>query len=322
LNGPALSGILRPDRRLKMVKNVFVLRSGRKLEVTEYGDRSGHPAFFFHGLIGSHHQASYIALQAREERLRIIAPNRPGVGSSELGEHHSALDTAGDVEEIAEALGLEDFSVIGISGGTPYALAALLRHASRVRTVTVISGMGPMQLPGALPGMDLRRRAILEAGSRYPYLSRTFFQQASVRFRADPERFLDRLIATWSAPDRKLFERSAIYDLFLRDLHEVFTRGKGPESLAQELRIYRRYGFSLRDLPADKRIMFWHGLSDNIVPPAMTWKMAQTVSNCEAHFVPGGHFVAIEIAGQIISRLRQMLDDPALAAPLPGRAFS
>ena len=30
-----------------------------------------------------------------------------------------------------------------------------------------------------------------------------------------------------------------------------------------------------------------------IVPPAMAWKMAQTLPRCEAHFVPGGHFVAI-----------------------------
>jgi pimeloyl-ACP methyl ester carboxylesterase len=303
-----------------MLKKIFVMRSGRKLEVTEYGDLSGHPTFFFHGLIGSHYQASYIADQARQERLRIIAPNRPGVGSSELTERSSALETAGDVEEIAEALQLDDFSLIGISGGAPYSLAALFRHAPRVRAVALISGLGPMRLPGALQGMDLRRRAILETGSRYAYLSTRFFQKASASFRSDPERFLARLIATWSAPDRKLFERRAIYDLFMRDLHEVFTKGKGPESLSQELRLYRSPGFSLRDLPADKRITLWHGLSDNIVPPAMTWKLAQTLSNCEAHFVPGGHFVAIDVAGQIISRFKQLLDDPAPVATTAGRA--
>ena len=68
----------------KMVNNLFQMRTGRKLEVREYGDDAGHPAFFFHGLIGSQYQAAYIADQAREHGLRIIAPNRPGVGASEF----------------------------------------------------------------------------------------------------------------------------------------------------------------------------------------------------------------------------------------------
>ena len=52
----------------------------------------------------------------------------------------------------------------------------------------------------------------------------------------------------------------------MKDLHQVFTEGKGPETLSQELTIYRNYGFSLADLPADKRVTLWHGLADNIVP--------------------------------------------------------
>ena len=74
--------------------------------------------------------------------------------------------------------GLDDFSLIGISGGTPYALAALSRLAHRVKTVTVISGMGPMRLPGALSGMDRRRRIVLEVGSRWPHLARRGFRKA------------------------------------------------------------------------------------------------------------------------------------------------
>jgi pimeloyl-ACP methyl ester carboxylesterase len=293
-----------------MNHNVLETRAGRKLEVREYGDDAGHPVFFFHGLIGSHHQASYIADQAKANGLRIIAPNRPGVGASEFTVRSSALDTVGDVEDIATALELGEFSVIGISGGTPYALAALFRLGPRIRTVTVISGMGRMQLSGALRGMDPRRRLILEAGSRYPQLARRGFQKSADRFRANPDRSLCRLIATWSEPDRIVFQRQEIYDLFMKDLHQVFTAGKGPDSLAQELAIYRNYGFSLGDLPVNKRVTLWHGLADNIVPPAMAWKMTEALPNAESHFVPGGHFVAVEIAGQIISRLKQLFDQP------------
>ncbi|HEX3448561.1 MAG TPA: alpha/beta fold hydrolase [Isosphaeraceae bacterium] len=303
---------------MKIVNNVLQTRTGRKLEVREYGDDAGHTVFFFHGLIGSHYQAAYIADQAREHGLRIIAPNRPGVGASEFVERKSALEAVDDIEDVAAALGLFEFSVIGISGGTPYALATLLRLGSRIRTVTLISGMGPMRLPGALEGMDRRRRLILAVGSRYPQVARRRLRTELVRFRADPDRFLRRLIATWSVSDRQLFKRKEVYDLFMKDLHQVFTEGRGPESLAQELTLYRNYGFSLKDLPAYRRITLWQGLDDNIVPPAMAWQLIQTLPNREAHFVPGGHFVAVDIAGQIITRLMQLLDGPAdLPAPAP-----
>jgi pimeloyl-ACP methyl ester carboxylesterase len=300
----------------------FVMRSGRTLEVWEYGDPAGHPVFFFHGLIGSHYQASHISEQARQEGLRIIAPNRPGVGASEFIERASALDTVTDVEDLAAALSLDEFSLIGISGGTPYALAALYRLAGRVRTVTVISGMGPMHLRGGLHGMDRRRRVILELGARYPQLAQRFFRKAQASFRANAERFLNRLITTWPVPDQQIFQRREVYDLFLRDLHEVLTDGNGPLTLSQDLTLYRNYGFGLADLPADKRIILWHGLADKIVSPWMAWRMAQALPSPEAHFVPGGHFVAVDVASQIITRLRRELDEPGGEKSFPAPAAS
>jgi pimeloyl-ACP methyl ester carboxylesterase len=291
-----------------MANDIIVMRDGRKLEVRQYGDGAGHPAFFFHGLIGSHHQASYVDEQASREGLRIIAPNRPGVGRSEFLTRKSPLDAVADVEDLAQALHLDEFSLIGISGGAPYALATLYRLGRRVRTMTLISGMGRTRLPGALRGMDYRRRLFLEAGSRFPQLARRAFQAASDRFRSDPERFLNRLVATWSLPDRTLFQRRAVFDLFLQDLHQVFTEGVGPEGLAQELVIYRHSGFPLGDLSPAKRITLWHGLSDTIVSPSMAWRMVHALPCAEAHFVPGGHFMAIDAAGAIIARLRQQLD--------------
>jgi pimeloyl-ACP methyl ester carboxylesterase len=301
-----------------MKDNILTTRSGRKLEVKEYGDPAGHPVLFFHGMIGSHYQASYIADQAGQEGFRIIAPNRPGVGLSEFIKRKGPLEAVDDIEDLVAVLELDDFSVVGISGGTPYALATFYRLGLRVKTVTVISGMGPMRLRGAVRSMDRRRRMVLEVGSRYPHLAMQFFAKARYRFRTDPDGFLHRLIATWCVADQQAFQRKEVYDLFMKDLHQVFTDGKGPETLSQELAIYRDYGFSVADLPVERRVTLWHGLADNIVPATMAWAMTQTLPNSEAHFVPGGHFVAVDIAGQIISRLRQLLDNPAEAPAAVG----
>jgi pimeloyl-ACP methyl ester carboxylesterase len=290
-----------------MADTTITIKPGRALEVHEYGDRRGHPAFFFHGLIGSHYQASYVAEAARRAGLRIIAPNRPGVGRSEFVARQTPLEAVPDIEELARALRLDEFSVIGISGGTPYALAVLYRLGERVRTTTIISGMGPATLPGALQGMDRRRRLILAVGSRHPGVARKAFQRAGRRFRAHPEPALERLIRTWAPPDQEVFGRREVFELFLKDIEQVFLNPKGAEGMAQELALYRNFGFSLGDLPAGRRVTIWHGLTDNIVPPAMAWKMVQTLPDAEAHLVPGGHFMAVDAAGLIIARLGQHL---------------
>jgi pimeloyl-ACP methyl ester carboxylesterase len=284
------------------------MRTGRALEVREYGDPGGRPIVFFHGLIGSHHQASYVSEQARARGLRVVAPNRPGVGDSEFVARSSALDAVDDVEDLADALGIGAFSVIGISGGTPYALATLRRLGPRVRTVTVLSGMGPARLSGSLRGMGRRRRMFFELGSRSPGLARRAFQQAGGRWRADPPRFLRALVRTWSASDRNMFEREDVFNLFLKDLQQVFDAPAAAEGLAQELRFYRRYGFAIETLPADRPVTIWQGLDDNIVPPAMAWSLARALPNAEAHLVPGGHFVAIDVAERVIDRLVRQLD--------------
>jgi pimeloyl-ACP methyl ester carboxylesterase len=304
-----------------MIQHLLTMRDGRKLEVTEFGDRVGHAVFFFHGLIGSHHQAAYISDEAGRAGLRMIAPNRPGVGHSDFVARKTALESVADVEDVAKALGLDEFSLIGISGGTPYALAALSRLKQRVKTVTVISGMGPVHLRGALHGMDRRRRVTLAIGSRWTSVARRGFQKAADRFRADPEGLLDRLILTWSHADQVVFKRKIVYDLFMQDLHHVFTLGAGPITLAHELALYRNYGVSLGDLPKDKMITLWHGLSDNIVPPAMACAMALSLPLCEAHLVPGGHFVAVDIADQIIARLRRSLEAPIDTVPATRSPF-
>ncbi len=290
-----------------MSPTLFMMQSGRRLEVHEYGDPGGHPTFFFHGLIGSHHQASYVHEAARRAGIRIIAPNRPGVGRSEFVPRSTPLDAVADIEELARTLGLSVFSVIGLSGGTPYAMAVLRRLGNRVQTATILSGMGPSELPGALRGMDVRRRLILAIGARRTAMARQFFEKSERRYRDSPRTFLDRLIRTWSAPDREMFRRAEVYNLFMKDLEEVFSNPGATESLAQELAIYRWRGLSPRDLPAGHRVTLWHGLSDNIVPPSMAWAMVRTLPNAEAHLLPGGHFVAIDAAGAIIARLVEQL---------------
>ena len=59
---------------------------------------------------------------------------------------------------IADALGLDTFSVVGISGGGPPALVcAAVLPADRLSRVGTICGLGPNDWPGVTEGMQALR---------------------------------------------------------------------------------------------------------------------------------------------------------------------
>ena len=111
---------------------VLSLRDGRVLCYAEYGDPSGKPFFFFHGLPGSRRQRHPDNSIASEIGARIIAIDRPGYGLSDFQPGRKLLDWPGDVAQLADCLKIEQFSAIGVSGGGPYLLACAYKMPERM----------------------------------------------------------------------------------------------------------------------------------------------------------------------------------------------
>ena len=116
--------------------------------------------------------------------------------------------------------------------------------------------------------MDRLRRFALEIGSRNSNLARRESRRWGERFLAHPTAFLNRLVSTWPASDQELFRARKSLSSSFCDLRQVFIDGNGPETFAQELRLYRNYGFSPADLPRDSYVTLWQGLDDIMsLPP-------------------------------------------------------
>ncbi len=107
--------------------NTIQLPDGRKLSYAEYGDSQGVPVFFFHGFPGSRFDGEYSGQAAAEMGIRLIAPDRPGMGHSDFQPNRRLLDWPADVGRLADTLGLDKFGVLGYSGGGPHALACAVR---------------------------------------------------------------------------------------------------------------------------------------------------------------------------------------------------
>jgi len=102
---------------------IYRLSDGRRLGYAEYGDPTGHPVIALHGTPGSRYMFEVADAAARARGLRIIAPERPGYGRSDVHHFDMLAETAFDIQSLVDALGIDHFALVGVSGGGPYAVA-------------------------------------------------------------------------------------------------------------------------------------------------------------------------------------------------------
>jgi pimeloyl-ACP methyl ester carboxylesterase len=146
------------------------LRDGRLVSLWDGGDPGGPAVVFFHGCPDSRRAAMPAHETAAELGVRLVAASRPGYSRSELpgepgrpvsGREH--LEVADDTAELMDLLGVDEFAVLGMSVGGPYAVATAARYADRVRAAGVVEA--PADLPGLRP--PVHRDGLDEGGQAF-----------------------------------------------------------------------------------------------------------------------------------------------------------
>lgn len=264
------------------------LEDGRLLGYAGYGDPEGWPIFYFHGFPGSRLEAQLADRVAARMGIRLIALDRPGFGLSDFKPRRTIFEWPDDVVKIADALGINRFATIGVSGGGPYAAACALKIPQRLTAVAIVCGLGPLDTPNGTDRMVRTNHLIFFLGRRLPWLAKISLWRIAYQVRRNPEGTLRRMIVALPDPDKAVLARPEVKTAMKDNVVEAF-RG-GSRGAACELLLYTRpWGFLLEDIAT--RVNLWHGEQDVSVPPTMGQYQARTIPNCRAIFYPGeGHF--------------------------------
>lgn len=285
------------------------LPDGRWLGFAEFGDPNGQPALLFHGIPGSRLEAGLVDAEARASGIRIIGVDRPGMGNSTFQPGRSFLDWPGDVEVLADQLGLERFAIIGISGGGAYVSACAVMMPERITSAGICSGMGPLTFPDdlALLGVPYRGvRYLIGLARRAPGLMSRLLSWKmgwDERHEGDP---LMAISASLSQVDLPVLSRPGVGDALVRDFGEA-TR-QGTLGVAWDLVMYAQpWGFQLDDVPID--VYLWHGEADTDVPITFARRVAERIPRCHAKFFQGdGHFMAITHSREILRTMKLAME--------------
>lgn len=286
----------------KRITEMVSLMDGRKLAYAEYGQPDGEPALYFHGHPGSRLDLEMFD-QATLERsgLRLIAIDRPGIGLSDFQPGRKMADWPADVAEFADALGFGRFSVLGLSGGGPFAAACACCLPERVKAAAIISGLGRFDLPGATVGIG-SGLAYFNVAARFPLLARLQMGMMAYGLKSGPERVLAQVQSELPPADQAELRNPELAKKFLDTMAESMRQGA--RGLVWEGGFYRRpWGFPLDQIRVP--VVLWHGEADRDAPIAMGRQTAAAIPGCQARFIPGeGHFsLAAHYLGEILESL-------------------
>jgi pimeloyl-ACP methyl ester carboxylesterase len=294
-------------------ESLVVLPGGRGLGYAEYGDPDGDPVLWFHGTPGARKQVppDGPALAAKLG-IRLIGVERPGTGFSTPYVYRRVADWADDLERFADALGLDRFAVVGLSGGGPYVLAACHGLPDRVVAGCVLGGIGPTRGPEAAPGYTKLLPLIepvlgllqVPLGELMTHLIRPVTKVASQGY--------DLYTHIAPASDRGIMRRPEMKSMFIYDL--VTACQGGLRAPVADLVVFGRdWGFSLRDIKVP--VKFWHGDADGIVPLSHGEFQWGLVPNSEFQLCPGGgHFAGFILANEVFGFIDEHWPDRPKAA--------
>jgi pimeloyl-ACP methyl ester carboxylesterase len=263
--------------------------AGRRLAWSEFGDLRGRVVLYFHGFPGSRLEVSLIQHVAARLCIRLVVPDRPGIGASDFQPARHIQDWPADVEALADKLRLERFHLLGVSGGGPYALATALAIPQRLYGVSIVSGVGETTSSGALDGMNPLATRFIRFNQRMPGVARwTLTHLLGPLLKAAPALVLKILAGSAPEADMKVLNQPAVRGITLMSVCEAMRQG--PKGVVQELALISRpWGFD----PGNIRVplQLWHGEADITVPVSMGRRHAQQIPGCDAYFLPGeGHF--------------------------------
>jgi pimeloyl-ACP methyl ester carboxylesterase len=255
-----------------------MLGNGRRFGYREFGDAEGHPVFMLHGTPGSRMKFAVVDSMAKARGLRIVAPDRWGYGLTQPHPTPSLTAFARDIAEVASYVGAPEFSVVGISGGGPYASAIAATLPTRVTSLALVSPVGPIVGTGIEGTLSPMHRFCFLQAARHPaWVARAFVAYRGA-LKIAPK--LACNLATFgSGPaDRAVMADGATSTRLLASFLEgLKPGGDGP---AIDLSIFARpWDVRLDHIRATTKV--WIGTDDSNVPLYAARALAEAIPDAD-----------------------------------------
>ena len=267
----------------------------------EFGDPHGRPVVAMHGTPNSGVGFAWTDAPARERGLRVLAPDRPGVGDSDPWRIERAVTVADYVDPLrafADALQLDSFFVLGYSGGGPYALATAQALNRRVIAAAIVSGAGEVGRWANIGDFDATDEWLTRLALHAPAVGRATVGVSLLFARLAPKLSFRFAKLGMSPTDLAIMDEVAdaptAVAVFTASCRRT-TRGVIDDYAA----LGRPWGFDLAGITVPVRC--WHAATDPLVPIAHSEELVRRVPGARLERWPGeGHLAIVRHVGEVL----------------------
>jgi pimeloyl-ACP methyl ester carboxylesterase len=280
------------------------LSDGRTLAYCQYGDPQGIPLFFAHGSPGSRLEGELFHESALKHGFRLIATDRPGMGQSTFKPNRQLLDYPKDMLELADAMDIDKFGMIGWSGGGAHTAVCGYALPERLLFNIALAGYTNFgQLPGAADMLKAKAdRISVKLSQKFPRLFQLFFGMMAFSIRYFPNAYYNSVARAVNESDKEIMADPAFKRYFIADQKEAFAQGSRGVTLDAAVH-YVDWGIRLNDIAT--KLHVFHGTEDTLVPVAFGQHLAKNVPDCafhlldkQGHLFPATHQALIFAAAQ------------------------
>ena len=282
-----------------MSDHTLTLANGLNLGYAEYGDPRGEVAFYFHGWPSSRIQGSLFDDMAKKHCMRLICPDRPGIGLSDFQPGRTLFDWPETLTQLANHVGADNYHVIGWSGGGPYVLITALKLPKRLLSASIICGAPPLKFLGDRE-MFWLYRVMIQLRHYLPTVLGAVLRLGGLIAKGSPQKVpLRWLMKLLGQEDRRILNLPGIYEV-VRDA-ALGALDRGPRSVIADADIYlNEWGFEISQI--NFPIHFWHGKQDRNIAWSYTERLASLIPAATSVLsdIDGHYSLPVTHAEQII----------------------
>jgi pimeloyl-ACP methyl ester carboxylesterase len=275
----------------------LTLPDGRVLGYAEWGDPGGPPVFYFHGTPASRLDPVCFPDAPAVAGVRLISIDRPGMGISTFQRHRTIAQWPADVAVLADALNLERFGVVGWSGGGPYVFACAATLADRLSGAVSVAGVGPLDRPGALDGINPQEAKLTRLCLKAPPVARLVLGTVLRLSRAKPDQALKSFRDEVGESDQRAID--AMPEAGRRMIWFIESGRQGAKGPVHDYRALRDWGFDLGQVQMP--VSVWQGDADKLVAMAHAEDLVARAPGATLHRCAGeGHLAMVTHAAEIL----------------------
>ncbi len=288
------------------------LADGRRMRWSEFGAPDGTPMLSCHGGLLCRFDVEPCSADFAAAGIRVLSPDRPGVGGSDHAPDHSTVDWVDDARQLLDSLSIDRIAVTGWSLGGQHAAAVAARLGDRVSGLALVAGCPPLDDPARFAELNAMDRRLARLAQRSAPLARAAFTMTARLGRRSPLR-LARFEAKHSPPS----------DAAVIDAHGEWlgvAMGEGARDGAGMVDEYRAFvgpwGFTLDEIGVPTSVH--QGTADTLVPPKWADHLVAAIPDATLTTYAGeGHMIGVSRRVEI-TRARHSADEPASV----GRPYS